>query len=349
MHIKRLIHTIDTHTGGECTRVVVHGYPDLPRAHPREIRELLSARYDHLRRLLIWEPRGHQHMFGAVLLPKSQAETDFGVVFMDTGGYLPMCIHGMIGVVVAAAESGQISIDGPGKPLKIETPAGTVSVRFQSKDHTGLEVTVRNVPCYVAQSAMEVQLGTRKARVDIVYSGNFCALVDASELGHTIHPRYLADFIEAGTAIRNAIDQQMQFVHPERENEGASRVDLVEFTESPANSHSHSRSVVVFGAGQVDRSPCGTGTCAKMALLRSRGMLPLGQEFVQEGILGTTFSGRLVEDRAVGSHMGVIPEVTGTAFVTAIQQIVADSRDPLCEGFLLGPESEFAPKIKPWF
>jgi proline racemase len=286
-------------------------------------------------------------MFGAVLLPASQPGTDFGVVFMDTGGYLPMCIHGMIGVVVAAVESGQLSVDSPSKLLKIETPAGIVSVRFRSQDHLGLEVTVRNVPCFVAESDLEVSVGSRKVRVDLVYSGNSCALVEASQVGLNIHPQYLSDFIEAGTAIRCAVDQQKKFVHPEQEHDGGSGVDLVEFTESPLNSHPHSRSVVVFGAGQIDRSPCGTGTCAKMALLYSRGKLALGQEFIQEGILGTTFTGRLVEEQKIGYYHGVVPEVTGSAFVTAIQQIVLDCRDPLCEGFLLGRESEFAPKARP--
>jgi proline racemase len=348
MQIKRLIHTIDTHTGGESTRVVVHGYPDMPRQHPRAIRALFASQYDHLRRLLIWEPRGHQHMFGAVLLPTSQPDTDFGVVFMDTGGYLPMCIHGMIGVVVAAVESGQLSLDTSSKPLRIETPAGIVSVRFRSHDHSGLEVTVRNVPSFVAESDLEVNIGGRKVCVDVVYSGNFCALVEADQVGLSIHPRHLSDFIETGTAIRNAVDQRKKFVHPELEDDGHFGVDLVEFTESPLNSRAHSRTVVVFGAGQIDRSPCGTGTCAKMALLHSRGKLPLGQDFIQEGILGTTFTGRLVGEQKIDRYQGIIPEVTGTAFVTAIQQIVADARDPLSEGFLLGPESDLVPKVKSW-
>jgi len=287
-------------------------------------------------------------MFGAVLLPPSEPDTQFGVVFMDTGGYLPMCIHGMIGVVVAAVESGQLSERNLSEPLKIETPAGTVSVRVESRDHSGLEVTVRNVPCFVVESDLEVSIGSRKVRADVVYSGNFCALVEASQLGLSVHPRHLSDFIELGMAIRRAIDQQKKFVHPEQNEDEVTGVDLVEFTESPLNSQAHSRNVVVFGAGQIDRSPCGTGTCAKMALLHKRGRLPLGQEFIQEGILGTVFSGRLIEERNIGRYRGVIPEITGTAFVTALQQIVADCRDPLCDGFLLGPESEFAPKAKPW-
>ena len=139
MQIERMIHTIDTHTGGESTRVVIHGYPALPRTHPQAIAKLLDAEYDKLRRMLMLEPRGHQNMFGALLLPPSQPDAQFGVVFMHTGGYLTMCIHGMIGVVVAAIESGYITEHNSDKPLKVETPAGMVLVRFCRKSGVGLE------------------------------------------------------------------------------------------------------------------------------------------------------------------------------------------------------------------
>ena len=159
MQIERLIHTIDTHTAGESTRVVIHGYPSLPRAHPFEIRKLLATEHDNLRRMLMWEPRGHQDMFGAVLLPASEAGTHFFVVYMHTDGYLTACIHGTIGAVVAAVESGFITEDQANHSLRIETPSGIVLARLQRRAGHAPEVTVRNVPSFVAESNAEVDYG----------------------------------------------------------------------------------------------------------------------------------------------------------------------------------------------
>ncbi len=341
MQIEKIIHTIDTHTGGESTRVVIHGYPALPRTDPQAITKLLAAEYDSLRRMLLWEPRGHKDMFGALLLPPSQPDTRLGVVFMHTGGYLPMCVHGLMGAVVAAVESGYVTENDSNKPLKVETPVGIVQVRFARKAGVGLEVTVRNVTCFAVEFDLEVKVGEQRVRVDVAYGGNFFALVEASALGLSVDTRYVPELRRAGMAIRRAVNEQKKFTHPEQPD--ITGVELVEISEEARNSRAHARNVVVFGPGQIDRSPCGTGTGAKMALLYSRGKLQLGQKFLHESILGTIFSGQLVEEQQVGPFRGVVPEITGTAFITAIQQFVADPLDPLREGFLLDSESHFTP------
>jgi len=333
MQIERLIYAIDTHTGGECTRVVMHGYPALARTHPLDILKLMASEYDKFRRMLMWEPRGHQNMFGDLLLPPSRPDTRFGVVFMDSGGYLKMCVHGLIGVTVAAVETGYISESEANQLLKVETPAGVVAVRFERKPGLGIEVTVRNVTAFCADTDLIVDLDGQETPVDVVYSGNFFALVKAANVGLRLEPGSLAEITRIGLAIRDAINQHREFVHPEQPE--IAGVALVEIYEDSHNPPPHARNVVVFGSGQIDRSACGTGTCAKMALLHSRGRLQIGEEFVHEGILGTRFRGRLLEEKCVGGFVGVVPEVTGSAFVTGIQQFVVDPSDPLRAGFTL--------------
>jgi len=314
----------------------MHGYPALPRTHPLDVLKLMASKYDKFRRMLMWEPRGHQNMFGALLLPPSRPDTRFGVVFMDSGSYLKMCVHGLIGVTVAAVETGHISECEANQPLRVETPAGIVSVRFERRPGLGIEVAVRNVTAFCADTDLTVEVDGKQFPVDVVYSGNFFALVKAADLRLHLEPGDLAEITRVGLAIRDAINQHRQFVHPEQPE--IAGVALVEVYEDLSNPPPHARNVVVFGSGQIDRSACGTGTCAKMALLHSRGALQLGEEFVHEGIVGTRFRGRLLEQNHVGEFSGVVPEVTGAAYVTGIQQFVVDPSDPLRAGFTLCDE-----------
>ena len=260
---------------------------------------------------------------------------------MHSGGYVPMCIHGLIGVVMVAVESGYLPNHSASAALKVETPAGITEVCYRRKPESGLEVTVRNVPCFVLEHDFEVDLASRSVRADIVFGGGIFAIVEAADLGLRVSPECELELQQAGLAIRSAINRKKQFFHPERPQ--IAGVDLVQICDTPSEPRAQARNVVVFGRGQLDRSPCGTGTCAKMALLHSRGRLPLGQEFVHESILGTLFTGKLIAEKCVGSYRGVMPEVTGTAFITRIQQFVADPRDPLREGFLLGADSDQTP------
>lgn len=302
----------------------------------------MASKHDKFRRMLMWEPRGHQNMFGALLLPPSRPDTRFGVVFMDSGSYLKMCIHGLMGVTVAAVETGYISESEANQPLRVETPAGIVSVRFERRAGLGIEVTVRNVTAFCAKTDLTVQVDGQELPVDVVYSGNFFALVKAADLGLRLVPGELAEITRVGLAIRDAINQHRQFVHPEQPQ--IAGVALVEVYEDLSNPPPHARNVVVFGSGQIDRSACGTGTCAKMALLHSRGALQLGEEFVHEGIVGTRFRGRLLEQKHVGEFPGVVPEVTGAAYVTGIQQFVVDPSDPLRAGFTLCDRTACSPQ-----
>jgi proline racemase len=272
-------------------------------------------------------------MFGAVLLPPSRPDVKFGVVFMDGGGYLTMCGHGLIGVTVAAVETGLISEAEANQLINVETPAGVVAVRFERKSGLGIEVTLRNVTSYCADTDLIVQVDGKESRVDVAYGGNFYALVRAADAGLQLTPAFLPEIIQRGLAIRDAINHHKQFIHPDHPD--IAGVALVEFYEDSQNAPPHARNVVVFGAGQADRSPCGTGTCARMALLYTQGKLKIGEEFVNQGIVGTRFRGRLIEERRVGSFSGAVPEITGSAFVTGIHQFVVDPSDPFGAGFTL--------------
>lgn len=324
---------------------MVHGYPALPALHPRAIVRLLLEKHDHLRRMLMWEPRGHQDMFGCLLLPPTRASAQFGLVFMDTAGYLNMCVHGTIGAVVAALESGYISEALSQKSFDVEVPAGSVNVRFCRKAGYGVEVTVRNVPAFVLDEDFVVEAKGRQIRSAIVYSGNMFALVDARQIGLAVQPDNLQELTDLGVAIRTAINQQKSFVHPN--DPEISGVELVEFSEELDGSIAHVRNVVVFGRGQVDRSPCGSGTCAKMALLYSRGELKKQTEFIAQSVVGTLFHSRIVGSKKVGGVDTIVPEVSGTAFITGIQQFVADPADPLREGFLLSSRTLVMRKPEP--
>ena len=191
--------------------MVMHGYPALPRTHPLDVLKLMASEYDEFRRMLMWEPRGHQNMFGALLLPPSRPDTRFGVVFMDSGSYLKMCVHGLIGVTVAAVETGHIPESEAKQPLRVETPAGIVSIRFERRPGLGIEVAVRNVTAFCADTDLMVEVDGQEFPVDVVYSGNFFALVKAADLGLHLEPGDLAEITRVGLAIRDAINQHRQF------------------------------------------------------------------------------------------------------------------------------------------
>jgi proline racemase/trans-L-3-hydroxyproline dehydratase len=329
---QHVFHTIDTHTAGEPTRVVVAGVPFL-RGTMAEKRRRLQEEYDFVRTALMHEPRGHADMFGAIIVEPAHPEADVGVVFMDTGGYLAMCGHGSIGVVVAALTTGMVPIEEPTTEVLMDTPAGLVSARAQVEDGHIAEVAVVNVPAFLYRSGVEVETPSGPVQLDISFGGNFFALVPATSLGLEVKLAHLPELIERGTAIRAAIDEQVEVVHPTQPH--INTVDLVEICEDLEGEDADCRNVVIFGEAQADRSPCGTGTSAKMAALYAKGHLDLQRPFVNESIIGTRFVGRLLGEEPVGRMTAVVPEISGNAYVTGFQQFVVDPRDPLKFGFHL--------------
>lgn len=329
-----VVHCVDAHTAGEPTRVVVGGLPPIPGESMPAKRQFLARHFDWLRRGLLHEPRGHADMFGAVILPPSRPEATLGVVFMDSGGYLSMCGHGTIGVVTVAVETGMVPAQEPCVDLVLDTPAGLVATKVAIADGRVREVTFRNVPAFLYARDVSVTVPEWSAiSLDIAFGGNFFALVPAVRLGFRLDFTCLRELISAGLAVREAVNAAVAVCHPTEP--AIAQVDLVEFYGPAASGEAHLRNVVVFGAGSVDRSPCGTGTCAKMAAMHARGELAIGEEFRHESILGTIFRGRLVGRTLVGDYEAVVPEITGSAYLTGFHQFVFDPYDPLRDGFLL--------------
>lgn len=326
MKIRRFVHVVDTHTAGEPTRVVLDGLPPIPGQTMAERRAWFERHGDELRGFLLREPRGHTNMFGAIVTPPANPEADFGLIFLDNDGTLSMCGHGTIGAVTALAELGRTHKE----EVLLDTPSGLVSCRIHWKEGTVRAVTFRNVPSFFLQTVQ-----WRGIPLHLSYGGNLFALVEASSLNVELKQQDLREIVELGMTIRRWINRNLSFHHPATGDPLS--VDLVEFYEEA----DPPRNVVVFGRGQVDRSPCGTGTAAKMAFLHARGDLGIGKEYRYQSILRTEFVGRIVSKMKVGNRFGIIPEVKGSAYVMAVSSLVLSEGDPFPAGFdLEGEEVE---------
>ncbi|RZN63157.1 MAG: proline racemase [Thermoproteota archaeon] len=334
MKLQHIITTIDTHTAGEPTRIIISGVPPLYGKDIVEKRNYFIKNLDNIRRALMLEPRGHKDMFGAILLPSTREDCDFGVIFLDAGGSVDMCIHGTIGVVTALISTGLVQRKEPITEVKLDTCAGPVTATARVEGDVVKEVTVRNVPSFLANSNIEIKIpdvGT--VPVDIAFGGNFYAIVKAQDIGIRVEPQYADRISKLGILIRDIVNREIRVEHPI--NKHINTVKLVRIVDEPKNSGVTSRNAVIFGPGQIDRSPCGTGTCAEIAMRYSKGLLGIGEEIVCESIIGTRFKGKAVAEVMVGNFKAVIPEVTGRAFITGFHHFVIDEEDPLKEGFLL--------------
>lgn len=331
MEISRMITTVDSHTAGEPTRVVTGGVPHIPGNTMRAKKCWLQENLDHLRKTLMWEPRGHQDMFGAILTSPVSADANTGIIFMDSGGYLDMCGHGSIGTVTALVATGMVPIPQQENngvlDLLLDTPAGKIKAKVQIENSKAKAVTIQNVPAFLYKTVSLELPGIGEITVHISYGGNFFALVNAYDLNIDLQPENIKQLQHRGMEIRNKINAEHTIVHPETGKKA--QVDLVEIYEDSLQP----KNVVIFGTGQVDRSPCGTGTCAKMALLHEKGRLGLNQPYVYRSLFDTTFTGRLIQETVVGGLRAVVPEIEGRAFITGIHQFVIDREDPLGHGF----------------
>lgn len=323
---------VDSHTMGEPTRVIIGGMRPIPGKTMAEKREYLKAHLDHIRTALMLEPRGHNDMFGSVLMEPTDPKADLGIIFMDGASYLNMCGHGTIGAVTVALEMGMLELKEPVTQVTLDTPAGLVLARAETEEGTVKGVRVENVPSFLYQTDIQIDVaGIGRIPVDIAFGGNFFVLVDAAHIGLKIATENARKFSEAGMLILHQVNKELSVKHPTMDH--LCSVELVEFHEVVNGKKNHGRNVVIFGKGQVDRSPCGTGTCAKMATLFAKDMLPLEEEYLQESIIGTKFIGRLVGQTLAGNIPAVIPEIRGQAFITGFQQFVIDPADPLKYGF----------------
>ena len=332
-----VITTIDAHAAGEPLRIITGGLPELPGATILERRRYMQRHYDHIRRALMWEPRGHRDMYGAVLTQKVKPEADLGVLFMHNEGYSTMCGHGVIALVTALLETGAMVPKGQQTPVNLDTPAGLVraTAHLNNDGHVD-HVSFLNVPSFLYARDIELDLPAfGRLTVDVAFGGAFYASLPAAKVGLGVAPEQANRLAEAGDTITRAVNAILPIKHPLEEDLGFLYGTI--FTEQPKDPAHHSRNVCIFANGEVDRSPTGTGVSGRLALHYAKGEITDGQLIIVESILGpaSTFGGRVVGHAQVGQYQAVIPEVSGKAFVTGRHEFYLDPTDELGRGFLL--------------
>ena len=334
MRFVKSIQAVDSHTMGEPTRVVTGGIPSIKGNTMPEKKAYLENNMDYVRTAIMHEPRGHKDMFGSIITAPTTEEADLGIIFMDGGGYLNMCGHGSIGAATIAVETGMVEVKEPYTDIVLEAPAGLVKAKVKVENGKAVEASIVNVPSFLYKEGVVIDVpNIGNVKVDISFGGSFFALVDSRELGIDICPENSTKLTEIGLMIRDIINSTVEIKHPTLEH--IKTVDLVEIYGPAKNPKATYQNVVVFGEGQVDRSPCGTGTSAKMAAVYAKGKLNIGEDFIYESILGTMFKGRILEETMVGSYKGIIPEITGSAYITGFNHFVIDEDDPVKYGFSL--------------
>ncbi|MFB8387166.1 proline racemase family protein [Microbacterium sp. NPDC055910] len=333
MRTQRVFHAVDSHTEGMPTRVIVGGVGMLPGATMEERRQRFMAENDDIRTFLMNEPRGHSAMSGAILQPPTRPDADWGVLYIEVSGCLPMCGHGTIGVATVLVETGMVPVVEPVTTIRLDTPAGLVVADVAVKDGHAERVTIRNVPSFVVGLDQTVEVpGLGTVTYDLAFGGNFYAIVTLDSIGLPFERARKDDLLRAGLAIMAAVDETNMPVHPvDPTIRGCHHVYL----EAPGSTAQHSRHAMAIHPGWFDRSPCGTGTSARMAQLHARGLLPLHTDFINESFIGTSFTGRLVEEASVAGIPAVIPTITGRAWVTGTAQYMLDPSDPFPKGFQL--------------
>lgn len=333
-HIK----TIDSHTMGEPTRIVYDGFPHLFGETMMEKKKYLMEHYDFLRSAIMLEPRGHRDMFGALLTEPVNEEADYGVIFMDSGGCLNMCGHGSIGTASMLVETGMVPVTEPYTEVVLDAPSGIIRTKVHVVNGKAVEVSILNVPAFLYKENLEIETKTwGKVPYDISFGGSFFALVDAKAIGLNLELENITAITELGMELKDAINVSVDIKHPYLD---ITTVDLVEFYSHTENKKADMKNCVIFGDAQADRSPCGTGTSAKLAALYAKGELGLHEEFVYESITGSLFKGEAVSEVEIAGRKGIIPQITGSAYITGCNEWIIDDADPLKYGFLLGSKTD---------
>lgn len=347
MRLGRVITAVDAHAGGEPGRVITGGVLDVPGATMFEKRVHLERHADGLRRLMLREPRGYPALCCNLVLPPTDPAADAGFVIMEQAEYPAMSGSNTICTATVLLETGMLPMREPVTEMVLEAPAGLIRVRAECHDGKVTAVTFENVPAFVVGLDLAVEVPTLgTVKVDVAWGGMFYAIAEAAAVGLRITPDEGRDIVRLGEMIKAAARDQVRAVHPE--NEAISGISIFEFSAPPTAPGATLKNTVVVSSGELDwdrpsswtgildRSPCGTGTCAKMATLHARGKLGIGEAFVHEGILGTTWTGRLLRTTQVGPYPAVVPTITGSAWIYALTQYVVDSEDPFPEGFTVG-------------
>jgi proline racemase len=340
MRFSRLVSAVDAHTEGMYARVVTGGVPVVPGKTMVEKWLWAQKNLDTLRAMLMFEPRGNSIQSGSIITAPASPEADIGVLFIEVSGFLPMCGHMTIATSTVLVETGMVEAKEPVTRITLDTPAGLVRVEVSVEDGVAKDVTFRNVPAFLYKRDLLVEVPTLgKVKVDISWGGNFYAILPAASVGLELVPSRVKDIVDIGTKIREAVFEQVEVVHPD--NPAINRCTHVRFVAPATNPGANMKNAVFFSAEGIDRSPCGTGTSAEVAMRYAKGELKLNQEFVSESIIGSMFSGMAVEETRVGEFPAIVPKIRGSAYITGIQQFVLDPRDPWPKGFYLGPRSKW--------
>jgi len=347
MRFSRLIQVVDAHAGGEPGRVIVGGVLDVPGATMFDKMAHLRANGDDLRRRLLREPRGYPATCANLVLPPTDPAADAGYVIMEQVEYPGMSGTNTMCVVTVLLETGMLPMREPVTELTLEAPAGLIRVRADCRDGKVTAVTFRNVPAFATHLDAPVEVPTLgTVTVDVAYGGMFYVIAEAARFGLRLTPDEGRDIVRITELVKAAANEQLPVVHPEQP--GFAGITIGQLSGPPSGAHADMRNVVTVSTGEldwdrpstwtgvIDRSPCGTGTSARMATLRARGRLGLHEDFRHEGILGTVFTGRLVGETIVGPYPAVVPEISGQAWITGFNTIVVDPSDPFPDGFTVG-------------
>lgn len=332
--MRKTFFCIDAHTCGNPVRVVAGGGPNLEGSNMSEKRQHFLKEYDWIRKGLMFEPRGHDMMSGSILFPPSNPDNDFGILFIETSGCLPMCGHGTIGTITIAIEEGLITPKTEGK-IKMEAPAGLVEIEYQQTGKKVDWVRLTNVKSFLADENLTVdcpELG--EITFDVAYGGNYYAIVDPQQNFSGIHDFTASKIIQYSQVVRDRINEKYpnMFIHPE--NDTIRDVSHMLWTGNPLDETSSGRNAVFYGDKAIDRSPCGTGTSARLAQLHGKGKLALGEEYIHESYIGSKFVGRVEEETTLDGKLAIVPSIQGWAKVYGYNTIIIDDEDdPYAHGF----------------
>jgi 4-hydroxyproline epimerase len=325
---------VDAHTCGNPVRMVVGGAPPLPNVAMAEKRQIFVRDHDWVRRALMFEPRGHNVMSGSILYPSSRDDCDVGVLFIEVSGCLPMCGHGTIGTVTAAIEQGLVTPRQPGK-IALETPAGRVVANYEKNGDYVEQVRLFNIASYLhARDATIDVPGIGALTIDLSYGGNYYAIIEPQANWAGLDAVSVDDIVRLSPLVREAAERALSPVHPE--DDRIRGVSHVMWCDKPKAKGADARNAVFYGDKAIDRSPCGTGSSARMAQLVAKGRLKVGDTFVHESIIGTLFNCKVESEARVGNMPAIMPSIGGWARVTGHNTIYVDDRDPLAHGFILG-------------
>ena len=347
MKVSNMIHAVDLHACGEPGRVIVGGVLDVPGESMFDKMQHLSQKADSLRLRMLREPRGYPAANCNLILPSNNPEAVAGFIIMEQTEYPGMSGTNTICVVTTLIETGMVEVNEPFTDFKLDTPAGLISIRAEVSNGKATNVTFENVPAfsvYTNESISVPEIG--EVKVDVAYGGMFYVILDSEELGLKLSPENGGEIVRVAEMVKAIASEKLPVVHPE--NKEISGITIAVVSGPPENPAATLKNTVVVSTGKldwdrpetwkgvIDRSPCGTGTCAKMVSLFEKNMLDLDTDFIHEGILGTTFTGRLVRKTKVGNYDAVVPTITGRAWITGFAQYVVDANDPFPEGYTIG-------------